>query len=152
MPVRIRLARHGHRKSPVYHIVAINSKRPREGKPLELLGKYDPIPRVRIDDPVIGGGGIPPPAANVFGSDPSLVRKEKKIEWNVERIRWWLGVGAEPTRTVVKLLERGGVLTTPHKWQHPWSPAPQTTSSTSTAGSVETAAGETTGFAGKTAS
>ncbi|WVF66131.1 ribosomal protein S16 [Kwoniella sp. CBS 6097] len=124
MPVRIRLARHGHKKSPFYHIVAINSKRPREGRPLETLGTYDPIPRLRE-------GVVVPPAANVFGVDPEasgLVKKEKKIEWNVERIRWWLGTGAQPTRSVVKLLERGGVLTTPHKWQHLWSPPPSSAS------------------------
>ncbi|KAK6905331.1 ribosomal protein S16 [Kwoniella mangroviensis CBS 8886] len=120
MPVRIRLARHGYKKSPLYHIVAINSKRPREGKPLETLGIYDPIPRLRK-------GVVVPPQANVFGSGPEdtgLIKKEKEIKWNVDRINYWLGVGAEPTRSVVKLLERGGVLTTPHKWQHPWSPAP----------------------------
>ncbi|WRT63737.1 ribosomal protein S16 [Kwoniella shivajii] len=124
MPVRLRLARHGHKKQPIYHIVAINSKRPREGRPLETLGTYDPIPRLREGVQV-------PPSANVFGvlaEQEGLITKEKKIEWNVERIRYWLGVGAEPTRTVVKLLERGGVLTTPHKWQHQWSPTPTTSS------------------------
>ncbi|ODN75988.1 ribosomal protein S16 [Cryptococcus amylolentus CBS 6039] len=118
MPVRIRFARHGHRKNPIFHLVAINSRRPRNGKPLELLGVYDPIPRVRDTLP-------PPPAANVFAKGTEeLIKKEKKAELNVERIKWWLGVGAEPTRSVVKLLERGGVLTTPHKWQHMWSPPP----------------------------
>ncbi|KAE8543165.1 ribosomal protein S16 [Cryptococcus gattii VGV] len=118
MPVRIRFARHGHRKNPIFHLVAINSKRPRNGKPLELLGTYDPIPRVRE-------GNTPPAAANVFtkGTQDMIV-KEKKVELNVERIKYWLGVGAQPTRSAVKLLERGGVLTTPHKWQHMWSPPP----------------------------
>ncbi|WVQ62572.1 ribosomal protein S16 [Kwoniella botswanensis] len=125
MPVRIRLARHGYKKNPLYHIVAINSKRPREGKPLETLGIYDPIPRLRK-------GVVVPPQANVFGvEDAGLIKKEKEIKWNVDRINYWLGVGAEPTRSVVKLLERGGVLTTPHKWQHPWSPAPSSSTSPS---------------------
>ncbi|WWC58235.1 mitochondrial 37S ribosomal protein bS16m [Kwoniella dejecticola CBS 10117] len=126
MPVRIRLARHGYKKNPLYHIVAINSKRPREGKPLETLGIYDPIPRLRK-------GVVIPSEANVFGSPAEgggggseLIKKEKEIKWDVNRIHYWLGVGAQPTRSVVKLLERGGVLTTPHKWQHPWSPEPST--------------------------
>ena len=32
--------------------------------------------------------------------------KEKKVEWDVGRINYWLGVGAQPTKSVVKLLER----------------------------------------------
>lgn len=100
MPVRIRFARHGHRKNPIFHLVAINSKRPRNGKPLELLGTYDPIPRVRE-------GNTPPAAANVFAKGTQdMIVKEKKVELNVERIKYWLGVGAQPTRSAVKLLER----------------------------------------------
>jgi len=34
------------------------------------------------------------------------VPKEKKVEWDVGRINYWLGVGAQPTKSVVKLLER----------------------------------------------
>ncbi|KAL7418816.1 37S ribosomal protein S16, mitochondrial [Cryptotrichosporon argae] len=125
MPVRIRLARHGQRHTPVYHIVAINSTQRRDARPLEKLGEYDPIPR-------LPPGAVLPPAAAVWGgTDKVEMQREKRIEWNVERIRYWLDVGAQPTRSVVKLLERGGVLTTPHKWQHPWSPPqPQTTTGT----------------------
>ena len=67
--------------------------------PLEKLGEYDPIPRV----PSIAAL---PPQAKVFGKEIWSAKKEKKIEWNVQRIRYWLGVGAEPTTSVVKLLER----------------------------------------------
>ncbi|WVW81913.1 ribosomal protein S16 [Kwoniella bestiolae CBS 10118] len=131
MPVRIRLARHGYKKNPLYHIVAINSKRPREGKPLETLGIYDPIPKLRA-------GVVVPPQANVFGNEAEgLIKKEKEIKWNVDRINYWLGVGAEPTRSVVKLLERGGVLTTPHKWQHAWSPTPSSTTPSSSTSSTQ---------------
>ncbi|WWC66658.1 mitochondrial 37S ribosomal protein bS16m [Kwoniella pini CBS 10737] len=135
MPVRIRLARYGFKKNPLYHIVAINSKRPREGKPLETLGIYDPIPRLRK-------GIIIPSEANVFdlkGQEQTktkeLIKKEKEIKWDINRINYWLSVGAQPTRTVVKLLERGGVLKTPHKWQHTWSPEPSTISSSSSSAS-----------------
>ena len=99
MPLRIRLARHGYRHNPVYHIVTIDASKARDARPIEKLGEYDPIPRV----PSIAAL---PSQAKVFGPDRGVTKKEKKIEWNVERIRYWLGVGAQPTRTVVKLLER----------------------------------------------
>ncbi|TXT05003.1 hypothetical protein VHUM_03823 [Vanrija humicola] len=126
MPVRLRLARHGQRHTPVFHIVAIRSSKRRDARPLEKLGEYDPIPRVPV-------GTKLPSSAYVFGEEKTELPKEKRIEWNVERIRYWLGVGAQPTRSVVKLLERGGVLTTPHPWQHPWSPPPPGTEATEAA-------------------
>lgn len=99
MPVRIRLARHGQRNTPSYHIVAINSSKRRDARPLEKLGEYDPIPRLPSVDHL-------PSSSKVFGGETVEVPKEKRIEWDVGRIRYWLGVGAEPTRSVVKLLER----------------------------------------------
>lgn len=100
MVVRIRLARHGQRHTPVYHVVAINASKRRDARPLEKLGEYDPIPRTPAAFAAL------PPKANVFGPQKFEVPKEKRIEWNVERINYWLSVGAEPTRSVVKLLER----------------------------------------------
>ena len=44
MSVKIRLARHGAKKRPFYRIVATDSESPRDGKFLEILGHYDPIP------------------------------------------------------------------------------------------------------------
>ncbi|MGC8941057.1 MAG: 30S ribosomal protein S16 [Sulfurihydrogenibium sp.] len=41
--VKIRLARAGRKKHPVFRIVVIDSKKPREGKAIEYLGTYDPI-------------------------------------------------------------------------------------------------------------
>lgn len=90
--------------------VAINASKRRDAQPLEKLGEYDPIPR-------------PPPPASTLASAiansfhlasraPSAEelalgkRGEKKIVWDVERVRYWLGVGAQPTESVVKLLER----------------------------------------------
>lgn len=102
MPIRIRLARHGQKHAPVFHLVAINSSKRRDAKPLEKLGEYDPIPRIPKELANF------PPKANVFGAKEQqyTVPKEKRIEWNVERIRYWLDVGAQPTRSAVKLLER----------------------------------------------
>jgi small subunit ribosomal protein S16 len=100
MPVRLRLARHGQKHAPVYHIVAINATKRRDARPLEKLGEYDPIPRIPKELANF------PPKANVFGNQEYTVTKEKRIEWNVDRIRYWLGVGAQPTLSVIKLLER----------------------------------------------
>jgi small subunit ribosomal protein S16 len=99
MPVRIRLARHGQRHTPLYHIVAINATKARNAKPLEKLGEYDPIPRLPSTAHL-------PSTSKVFGGSEVVVPKEKRIDWDVKRINYWLGVGAEPTRSVVKLLER----------------------------------------------
>jgi small subunit ribosomal protein S16 len=41
--VKIRLARAGRKKHPVFRMVVIDSKKPREGKAIEYLGTYDPI-------------------------------------------------------------------------------------------------------------
>ncbi len=101
MPLRIRLARHGYRKNPYYHLVVIDASKARNAAPLEKLGEYDPIPRAPSVSAL-------PPQAKVFGKEEGVVRREKKVEWDVGRIRYWLEVGAEPTLTVVKLLERVG--------------------------------------------
>ncbi|PWZ03066.1 ribosomal protein S16 [Testicularia cyperi] len=61
MVVRIRLARKGTRNNPFYHIVAINDSKPRDARPIEKLGEYDPIPRLpvstsRLPTPFLGSG------------------------------------------------------------------------------------------------
>lgn len=98
MPIRLRLARHGQRHTPVYHLVAINATKRRDAKPIEKLGEYDPLPRVPREYKL-------PTATQVFGKQP-ILPKEKRIEWDVDRINYWLSVGAQPTKTVVRLLER----------------------------------------------
>ncbi|EIW68030.1 ribosomal protein S16 [Tremella mesenterica] len=123
--IRLRLARHGKRNTPFYHIVAIQNHKPRNALPIETLGIYDPIPRILSPESIT-------PAARVFGREKGEQKKEKRVEWSVDRIRYWLSVGAQPTKTVIKLLERGGVLTTPHKWQHAWSPPPPTITESAT--------------------
>ncbi|RHZ70869.1 hypothetical protein Glove_265g2 [Diversispora epigaea] len=83
MVVRMRLARHGIRNRPFYHIVVANSKSPRDGKHIEQVGIYDPIP---------DANGV------------------KHIEWKENRIKYWLTVGAQPSDTVARLLSRAGIL------------------------------------------
>lgn len=77
MPVRIRLARHGCRHSPLYHINVANSWAKRDGKFIERLGEYSPFP----DDADI-----------------------KRVALNFDRVKYWLSVGAQPTSTVARLL------------------------------------------------
>jgi small subunit ribosomal protein S16 len=102
--IRIRLARHGLRSRPVYHIVAIAAGKARNARPLEKLGEYDPIPVVRNTDSI-------PEAARIFGvKDQEVLRKanevkrEKTVTWDLGRIGWWITKGAEPTQRVRKLL------------------------------------------------
>lgn len=80
MPVRLRLSLHGNRNSRIFHLVAIDLRKRRDAKPIELLGVYDP----RLH----------------------LGQEHKTVRWSVERITYWLEKGgALPSKPVVKLLE-----------------------------------------------
>lgn len=79
MPVRIRMSVHGRCNRRIFHINVIEGTKKRDGKPIELLGIYDPH--------------VP------------LGEKKKTIQWSVDRIRYWLSVGALPSTSVTKLLE-----------------------------------------------
>lgn len=74
MAVKIRLARAGAKKAPFYRVVAADSRAPRDGRFIEILGRYNPR------------------------TDPSL------IELNLEKIDAWLAKGATPSETVAKLI------------------------------------------------
>jgi small subunit ribosomal protein S16 len=75
LAVKLRLTRVGSKKNPIYRIVAADSRSPRDGKFLEIVGRYNPQ------------------------TDPST------IEFDEERIRHWLSKGAQPSNTVQKLLK-----------------------------------------------
>ena len=79
MAVKLRLTRVGSKKNPVYRVVAADSRSPRDGKFLEIVGRYNPQ------------------------TDPST------IELNEERIRDWLSKGAQPSETVRRLLKAKGL-------------------------------------------
>ena len=79
MPMRLRLSVHGLRNNRIFHLVAIDGRRRRDGKPAELLGIYQPHLKPGED--------------------------KKVVEWSVDRIRYWLHVGATPSKSVVRLLE-----------------------------------------------
>ena len=79
MAVRIRLARHGRKKAPFYRLVVADSRSPRDGRFIELLGTYDP----KID-----------PA---------------KITMDEDRALYWLKVGATASDTARGILKKSGV-------------------------------------------
>jgi small subunit ribosomal protein S16 len=77
--VKIRLARHGSKKNPIYRVVVADSRVPRDGRTIEEIGKYNPQ------------------------LQPSL------IDIDTDRARHWIARGAQPTETVRKLLRVAGV-------------------------------------------
>lgn len=83
MVVRIRLARMGRRHRPFYHIRVANARTPRDGKFIEKLGTWDPLP-------------------NADGL--------KLLRINKDRVKYWLGVGAQPSDTVLRLLGKAEIL------------------------------------------
>lgn len=80
MAVKLRLKRMGAKKRPFYRIVAADSRSPRDGRFIELLGTYNPI------------------------VTPAEVKLEE------EAVMKWLRNGAEPTDTVRDLLKEKGIL------------------------------------------
>jgi small subunit ribosomal protein S16 len=76
MAVKIRLARHGGKKSPFYRIVVANVESPRDGRYIEQVGVYDP------------------------GHSPTL------IQFRAEKLAAWLEKGARPTQTVAQLIRK----------------------------------------------
>lgn len=79
MAVKIRLTRVGATKRPSYRVVAIDSRKPRDGRALEILGYYDPL------------------------TDPATVQLDGA------RVQEWIAKGAKPSETVVKLMRQAGV-------------------------------------------
>ena len=79
MAVKLRLTRVGSKKNPVYRIVAADSRSPRDGRFIEIVGRYNPQ------------------------TDPST------IELDEQKVRDWLAKGAQPSSTVQRLLKAKGV-------------------------------------------
>ncbi len=80
MAVKIRLTRMGAKKRPTYRIVASDSRRPRDGEYLELIGTYNPV----------------------------AVPAEVKID--EEKALKWLNTGAIPSDTVRSLFSKAGIM------------------------------------------
>lgn len=83
--VKIRLRRTGKTKSPSYRLVVADSRSPRDGKFIEIIGHYNPV------------------------------RQPKELVVKNDRAIYWLGVGAQPSDTVVRLLKQVSVLDTDGK-------------------------------------
>ncbi len=75
MAVKLRLTRVGSKKNPIYRVVAADSRSPRDGKFIEIIGRYNPQ------------------------TDPST------IELDEQKVKDWLGKGAQPTESVRRLIK-----------------------------------------------
>ena len=75
MAVRMRLTRVGSKKNPIYRVVVADSRSPRDGRFIEIVGRYNPQ------------------------TDPST------IEFDETKVREWLGKGAVPSNAVERLLK-----------------------------------------------
>ena len=83
MATKIRLARGGSKKRPFYRIVVADVRAPRDGRFIEKVGSYNPMLAKDSDDRVI---------------------------LNEERIKHWLGEGAQPTDRVLRFLDAAGLM------------------------------------------
>jgi len=79
MAIRIRLARRGRTKRPFYKIVVASSEAPRDGRFIESIGSYNPLP------------------------------EQAEVNIKTERLEYWLQQGAKPTDTVRNLIRKFGV-------------------------------------------
>ena len=82
MPVVIHLARAGTKKRPVYHIVAADSRSPRDGRFIERLGYFNPL----------------------LPKD-----KEDRLKLDMDKVKAWIGKGAQPSDRVMRFLDAAGV-------------------------------------------
>jgi small subunit ribosomal protein S16 len=79
MATRIRLARVGSKKNPIYRVVVADARSPRDGRFIEIVGRYNPQ------------------------TDPST------IDLNEDKIRDWIGKGAQPSDSVRRLMKTQGL-------------------------------------------
>ena len=98
MSVRIRLSRGGSKKRPFYKVVAADQRAPRDGRFIERLGSYNPM--------------LPKEHADRFVVD-------------VERVKYWLSKGAQPTERLEKMLSALGLVNAPATREQPKKSAPK---------------------------
>src|SRR3984893_3662889 len=84
MSLKIRLARAGTKKRPVYHIVIADSRSPRDGRFIERLGYFNPL----------------------LPKD-----KPERLKLDLDKVKAWLAKGALPTDRVLRFLDQAGVMT-----------------------------------------
>ncbi len=83
MAARIRLARVGSKKNPIYRVVVADSRAPRDGRFIERVGTYDPMKKK--DDPA-------------------------RVKLETEKVQAWLTKGAQPTDRVLRFLDAAGLM------------------------------------------
>ena len=88
MSLKIRLARAGTKKRPYYRVVIAESRMPRDGRFIERVGSYDPM--LPHESP-------------------------ERVKLDLERIKHWLGHGAQPTDRVTLFLARAGLVAAPER-------------------------------------
>lgn len=79
MAAKIRLARVGSKKNPIYRVVVADARAPRDGRFIEIVGRYNPR------------------------TEPSTIVLDEA------RIRDWLAKGAQPTEPVRRLMQKTGI-------------------------------------------
>lgn len=78
MAVRIRMKMHGRKHRPFFRICVIDQRKARDGRPIEEIGHYDPMVR----------------------------DKSKRVTLDLERVNYWVSVGAQPSEKVAVLIEK----------------------------------------------
>lgn len=125
MAVRIRMKRMGRKHRPFYRICVMDSRKQRDGKAIEEIGTYD----------------------------TSVADKSKRVAINMERVDYWMSVGAKPSDNVATLIKKVkqnkfGTAAAPAPLTAPKEPAPEpepeTQEETAEATSEEGAATEET--------
>jgi small subunit ribosomal protein S16 len=82
MAVKMRLSRGGTKKRPYYYVIVAHGTAPRDGRYIEQIGTFDPM--LKKDNP-------------------------ERVKLQAERVKHWLGVGAQPTDRVLRLLDGAGL-------------------------------------------
>ena len=98
MALKIRLTRAGAKKRPFYRVVIADSRSPRDGRFVEKIGTYNPmLPQGHAD----------------------------RLKLDTDRVRHWLGVGAQPTDRVALFLAQAGLAPMPARREQPVQSAPK---------------------------
>lgn len=82
MAVKMRLTRMGDKKSPFYRIIVADSRAPRDGKFIDIVGTYN----------------------------PRIANAEEQVKIDAEKAKKWISCGAQPTDTVRDILVKNGLL------------------------------------------
>lgn len=80
MAVKMRLTRMGDKKSPFYRVIVADSRSPRDGRFIDIIGTYNPL------------------------------KSPAEVKIDADKAKTWLGNGAQPTDTVKGLLVQAGVM------------------------------------------